>query len=45
MKTRDGTVFVGVLENWTKSLRKNHWTAYEYKIRRIEWEDYRDDTQ
>lgn len=45
MKTRDGTVFVGILENWTKSLRKNHWTAYEYKIRRIEWEDYRDDTQ
>lgn len=45
MKMRDGTVFVGILAGWTKSLRKNHWTSYEFTIRRIEWEDYRDDTQ
>ena len=45
MKMRDGTVFVGVLAGWTKSLRKNYWTSYEFTIRRIEWEDYRDDTQ
>lgn len=45
MKMRDGTVFVGVLAGWTKSLRKNYWTSYEFTIRHIEWEDYRDDTQ
>ena len=45
MKTRDGTVFVGILGNWKKSIRKNHWTEYSFSLRRIEWEDYVDDTQ
>lgn len=45
MKMRDGTVFTGVLAGWKKSHGKNHWTLYEFTIRRIEWEDYRDDTQ
>jgi hypothetical protein len=45
LKTRDGTVFVGVIDNWKKSHGKNHWTLYEFTLRRIEWEDYRDDTQ
>ena len=45
MKMRDGTVFTGVLARWKKSPGKNHWTLYEFTIRHIEWEDYRDDTQ
>lgn len=45
LKLRDGTVFTGVLAGWKKSHGKNHWTLYEFTIRRIEWEDYRDDTQ
>ena len=45
LKMRDGTVFIGILDNWKKSHGKNHWTLYEFTIRRIEWEDYRDDTQ
>ena len=45
LKMRDGTVFIGVLAGWKKSHGKNHWTQYEFTIRRIEWEEYRDDTQ
>lgn len=45
LKLRDGTVFVGIMAGWKKSHGKNHWTLYEFTIRHIEWEDYRDDTQ
>lgn len=44
-KMRDGTVFCGVLDSWNKEVRKNHWTEYSFTLRRIEWEEYIDDTQ
>ena len=45
LKLRDGTVFVGILEQWRRTVRKRLWTAYSFSVRRIEWEDYVDDTQ
>lgn len=45
LKLRDGTVFVGILEQWRRTVRKRFWTAYSFSVRRIEWEDYVDDTQ
>ena len=45
MKLRDGTVFIGVMDSWSKELRKLYWTIYSFTLRRIEWEDYVDDTQ
>lgn len=45
LKFRDGTVFPTVLDNWNKEIRKKHWTAYSFTLRRIEWEDYTDDTE
>lgn len=45
MKMRDGTVFVGILDQVRKTIRKWFWTAYSFTLRRIAWEDYRDDTQ
>ena len=45
MKLRDGSVFTAILDNWNKEIRKNHWTAYSFSLRRVEWEDYTDDTE
>jgi hypothetical protein len=45
MKMRDGTVFVGVLDKVRRMIKKRFWTAYSFTLRRITWEDYRDDTQ
>ena len=45
LKFRDGTVFPTVLDNWKKEKKKLIWTAYSFTLRRIEWEDYTDDTE
>lgn len=45
LKLRDGTVFVGILDQWRRTLKKRFWTAYSFSVRQIEWEDYVDDTQ
>ena len=45
LKFRDGTVFQTVLDNWKKEMKKLIWTAYSFTLRRIEWEDYTDDTE
>lgn len=45
LKFRDGTVFPTVLDNWKKEMKKLIWTAYSFTLRRIEWEDYTDDTE
>ena len=44
LKMRDGTIFVGVLDNWRKQHRKAEWTGYSFTIRRVDWEDYFDGT-
>ena len=45
LKLRDGSAFTAILDNWSKEIRKKHWTAYSFSLRRIEWEDYIDDTE
>lgn len=44
MKVKDGTVFVGVLDSVSKTVRDRYYTSYAFTINRIEWEDYIDDT-
>ena len=44
MKFENGNVIVGVVDSWTVLHRKNYYTAYTFSLRRIEWEDYVDDT-
>lgn len=45
MKTRDGSVYVGVMGSVTKKPYKLYYVAYSFTLQRIEWEDYTDDTQ
>lgn len=45
MKLRDGSVIFGILDNLKKEHKKLSWTAYSFTLRRIEWEDFVDDTQ
>lgn len=44
MKFENGNVIVGVVDSWSVLHRKNYYTAYTFSLRRIEWEDYVDDT-
>lgn len=44
MKFENGNMIVGVIDSWTVIHRKNYYTAYTFSLRRIEWEDYVDDT-
>ena len=44
VKFADGTVFVGVLDSWTKKTVKKYYTAYTFGITRLDFEDYIDDT-
>lgn len=44
MKFENGNMIVGVIDSWTALHRKNYYTAYTFSLRRIEWEDYVDDT-
>ena len=44
LKLKDGTVYYGVLDSVSKVVRKEYYTAYTFTIRRIEWEDFADDT-
>ena len=44
MKFENGNMIVGVIDSWTVLHRKNYYTAYTFSLRRIEWEDYVDDT-
>lgn len=43
-KIRDGTCCAGVIESCTRRPKKTYYTAYDFTIRQIEWEDF-DDTQ
>ena len=44
IKFKDGNVLFGVLDAWSKQARKHYWTGYTFTIRRVEWEDFVDDT-
>ena len=44
MKFENGNIIAGVLDSWTVIHRKNYYTSYTFSLRRIEWEDYVDDT-
>lgn len=44
IKFKDGNVLFGVLDSWSKQARKHYWTGYTFTIRRVEWEDFVDDT-
>lgn len=44
MKFENGNTIAGVLDSWTVIHRKNYYTSYTFSLRRIEWEDYVDDT-
>lgn len=44
IKTKDGEVQIGVLESWSRRPRRKDYTEYAFTVRRIDWEDYVDDT-
>lgn len=44
VKTKDGEVQIGILNSWSRSPDKHYYTGYTFTIRRIDWEDYVDDT-
>lgn len=45
LKLPDGTLFVGVLDAWSRKSRVGFYTSYTFNIRRIEWEGFvHDDT-
>lgn len=44
-KFRDGTVFVGVLDSWSKRPVRNNYTEYTFSVTQIDFEDFADDTQ
>lgn len=43
-KINDGTCCVAVIESYTRTPKKTYYTAYEFTLHQIEWEDF-DDTQ
>lgn len=45
LKFKSGAVFIGVLDNWSRQARKEYWTGYTFTLRRVDWEDFVDDTQ
>lgn len=44
VKINDGTCCAAIIDSWNRTPRKTYYTAYEFTIRQIDWEDY-DDTQ
>ena len=44
MKLRDGAVYVGIIDAWTKKPYRLWYTEYSFTLRRIAYEDYIDDT-
>ena len=44
LKLKDGSIFVGVFDTVAKVVKKHYYTSYSFTMRRIEWEDYIDDT-
>lgn len=44
IKTKDGEVHVGILDSWSRKPTEHYYTAYTFTVRRIDWEDYVDDT-
>lgn len=48
LKTTDGVVMFGILNAWEQrpktSYRRKYYTAYTFSLRRIDWEDFIDDT-
>lgn len=45
LKFKSGAVFIGILDNWSRQARKEYWTGYTFSLRRVDWEDFVDDTQ
>lgn len=45
LKFKSGAVFIGILDNWSRQARKEYWTGYTFTLRRVDWEDFVDDTQ
>lgn len=44
IKFKDGTVFVGVLDSWSKKPVKEYYTSYTFSVTQADFEDYVDDT-
>lgn len=44
MKLRDGSVYVGIIDAWTRKPYRLWYTEYAFTLRRIAYEDYIDDT-
>ena len=44
VKINDGTCCAAIIDSWNRTVDKTYYTAYEFTIRQIDWEDY-DDTQ
>ena len=44
VKINDGTCCAAIIDSWNRTVDKTYYTAYEFSIRQIDWEDY-DDTQ
>ena len=44
MKLRDGSVYVGIIDAWTRKPFRLWYTEYTFTLRRIAYEDYIDDT-
>lgn len=44
MKLRDGSVYVGIIDAWTRKPYRLWYTEYSFTLRRIAYEDYIDDT-
>ena len=44
-KFRDGTVFIGVLDSWSKRPVRSNYTEYTFSVTQIDFEDFTDDTE
>ena len=44
MKLRDGSVYVGIIDAWTRKPYRLWYTEYSFTLRRLAYEDYIDDT-
>lgn len=44
LKTADDEVMIGILHAWERTPKNRDYTAYQFSIQRIGWEDFIDDT-
>lgn len=44
LKTADDEVMIGILHAWERTPKNQDYTAYQFSIQRIGWEDFIDDT-